>query len=107
MTSRAVIPSSEFSGAISYHRIAQSNHYRCIQDPGTEDDLEKMTTDKSTVADTTPAAGGLVTVLDWTGPNDPENPENWSAGKKAFHIAYVGIQCFVVYVGFRRSSGRC
>jgi len=55
--------------------------------------------EKSIGADATLTPEEAVTALDWTGPNDPENPENWSAGKKAFHIAYVGLQCFVVCVG--------
>lgn len=26
------------------------------------------------------------TALDWTGPDDPDNPHNWSAFKKAYHF---------------------
>ena len=26
------------------------------------------------------------TVLDWDGPDDPENPHNWPVGKKIMHI---------------------
>lgn len=36
------------------------------------------------------------TALDWEGKNDPENPENWSVGKKTFQILYIGFQCFIV-----------
>ncbi len=64
----------------------------------TNNDLEKMATEKSAEAGTAQRATKTVTALDWTGPDDPENPENWSIGKKAFHVAYVGLQCFVVYV---------
>lgn len=61
------------------------------------DDLERAVTEKSHHTSQGNATK-VVTALDWTGPDDPENPENWSSGKKAFHIAYVGLQCFVMYV---------
>ena len=59
-------------------------------------DLEKMATEKSREAGHPTTK--VKTALDWTGDDDEENPENWSTGKKAYHIAYVGLQCFVVYV---------
>lgn len=68
---------------LSAHMAANEDH-----------DVEKTVTER-------PEEGGqpaarVMTALDWTGPDDPENPENWSTGKKAYHIAYVGLQCFVV-----------
>ena len=57
-------------------------------------DLEKSQTQESK-ADTAEIQS-VTTALDWTGPDDPENPENWSTRKKAYHIAYVGLQCFVM-----------
>ena len=57
-------------------------------------DLEKMATEKSREAGHPTTK--VKTALDWTGDDDEENPENWSTGKKAYHIAYVGLQCFVV-----------
>ena len=40
----------------------------------------------------------VITAQDWTGDDDPDNSENWSSGKKAYHVTYVGVQCFIVYV---------
>ncbi|KAI1458457.1 MFS general substrate transporter [Annulohypoxylon moriforme] len=34
-------------------------------------------------------------IVDWDGPDDPENPLNWSSLKKGLHIAYVSL--FVLY----------
>ncbi|KAI0884383.1 MFS general substrate transporter [Annulohypoxylon maeteangense] len=34
-------------------------------------------------------------IVDWDGPDDPENPLNWSGLKKGLHIAYVSL--FVLY----------
>lgn len=42
----------------------------------------------------------ITTAQDWTGPDDPGNAENWSGGKKAYHVFYIGLQCFVMYVPF-------
>lgn len=67
-----------------------------------ETDLERALTEKSQHLDQ-PNATKIVTALDWTGPDDPEDPENWSSGKKAFHIIYVGLQGFVMYVLFLSS----
>ncbi|KAK5081633.1 hypothetical protein LTR05_007766 [Lithohypha guttulata] len=62
-----------------------------------EHDIERTATEQSPSTPHKPER--VTTALDWTGPEDPENPENWSTGKKAFHIAYVGLQCFVVTFG--------
>ena len=35
---------------------------------------------------------------EWSGPNDPEDPMNWSTAKKAYHSAIPSIYCFTVYV---------
>ena len=35
---------------------------------------------------------------EWTSPEDPENPLNWSKAKKAYHAALVSLYCFEVYV---------
>lgn len=60
------------------------------------DDLERAVTEKSQ-HETQESANRVVTALDWTGLDDPENPENWSGWKKAYHIVYIGWQCFVMY----------
>jgi hypothetical protein len=60
-----------------------------------DNDLERAMTEKSlhTGQEHTTKA---VTALDWTGLDDPENPENWPSTKKALHILYVGLQCFIM-----------
>ena len=37
------------------------------------------------------------TAHDWTGPDDPENPRNWSAAKKIYHVLIPTLFGFVVY----------
>ena len=34
--------------------------------------------------------------LDWDGPDDPENPMNWSLGLKTYHCLIPGLLCLVV-----------
>lgn len=58
------------------------------------DDIEKVATHQTQAPGV--VAKPVMTALDWTGPEDPENPENWPTGKKAYHIAYIGLQCFVM-----------
>lgn len=60
------------------------------------DDLERAITEKSRRS-VDGNVNKIVTALDWTGPDDPDNAENWSGGKKAYHVAYIGWQCFVMY----------
>jgi hypothetical protein len=38
-----------------------------------------------------------VTAQDWTGPDDPENPHNWSVSKRSFHTAMTSLYGFAVY----------
>lgn len=71
------------------------------------DDAERAISEK-THPSPQESAEKAVTAVDWTGPDDPDNPENWSGGKKAFHVIYVGLQCFVTYVivNFRGAIAR-
>jgi hypothetical protein len=38
----------------------------------------------------------VVTAQDWIGPNDPENPQNWSSSKKIYHAMIPTLLAFVV-----------
>ena len=38
----------------------------------------------------------VVTALDWTGPDDPENPRNWPLWQKIYHTIIPGLFAFVV-----------
>lgn len=35
---------------------------------------------------------------DWSSPDDPEDPMNWSTPKKIYHGAIPSVYCFTVYV---------
>ena len=35
-------------------------------------------------------------VTDWNGPDDPENPQTWSASKKMYHVLVPTMLGFVV-----------
>lgn len=37
-------------------------------------------------------------IVDWDGPNDPENPLNWPVQKRVAHIVFASGSCLMVYV---------
>ncbi|KAE8382247.1 major facilitator superfamily domain-containing protein [Aspergillus bertholletiae] len=41
---------------------------------------------------------GNITIVDWYGEDDPENPYNWSSTKKAWVVFVIGYYSFVVYM---------
>lgn len=41
----------------------------------------------------------ITSAYDWTGDDDPDNPLNWSVGKKIYHTLVPGLQAFVVTFG--------
>ena len=59
------------------------------------DSLKAVDADNGPGSAETSAAGQAV---GWNGLDDPENPLNWSAAKKAYHAAIPSIYCFTVYV---------
>ncbi|KAJ8075596.1 hypothetical protein PM082_021226 [Marasmius tenuissimus] len=38
-------------------------------------------------------------LVDWEGPNDPDNPRNWSTFKKGFVASCISLLTFSVYIG--------
>lgn len=58
-------------------------------------DLEKSVS-KSANGNNGPDGTQAAPVTDWDGPNDPENPQAWSASKKMYHILVPTILGFVV-----------
>lgn len=37
-------------------------------------------------------------IVDWDGPDDPDNPRNWSKGRKILNIALVSLSVLYSYV---------
>jgi len=62
--------------------------------PEKEMDLEKQPTHKSRTAGA--PVRRAVTAQDWEGPDDPENPHNWSTAMKAYHVIIPGLYGFIV-----------
>lgn len=46
-----------------------------------------------------PEKGKDVTLVDWWGPNDPENPINWSQPKKTFVAFQICLLTTSIYIG--------
>ncbi|KAL4941250.1 hypothetical protein BDV06DRAFT_223272 [Aspergillus oleicola] len=41
----------------------------------------------------------IPTLVDWGGPEDPENPQNWSTGRKTFVLFQICILTVAIYAG--------
>lgn len=46
-----------------------------------------------------PEKGRDVDIIDWDGPDDPENPMNWSQNKKFFVTFEICLLTFAIYIG--------
>lgn len=46
-----------------------------------------------------PEKGRDVDIIDWDGPDDPENPMNWSQNKKFFVTFEICLLTFSIYIG--------
>lgn len=46
-----------------------------------------------------PEKGRDVDIIDWDGPDDPENPMNWSRNKKFFVTFEICLLTFSIYIG--------
>ncbi|KAK4539456.1 hypothetical protein LTR36_010933 [Oleoguttula mirabilis] len=63
----------------------------------TDKDLEKAITAATDSAHE--AATRTTTAQDWTGPDDPENPQNWTLLKRCMHIFPIAFLGFAVTAG--------
>ncbi|KAF1983308.1 putative bicyclomycin resistance protein [Aulographum hederae CBS 113979] len=61
-----------------------------------EQDLGERDIEKASQHSTQGPATRVVTAQDWSGPDDPENPHNWSNLKKGYHVVIPGLFGFVV-----------
>lgn len=78
---------SEQSSSIFHNQHAD-------QDP--EKLLDKPIPDDKSEADTLPPD---FVIVDWYGPDDPANPQNWTQTKKAFVGLIIFLYTFIVYAG--------
>ncbi|PPJ55175.1 hypothetical protein CBER1_05424 [Cercospora berteroae] len=86
-TEKPAPPESDIESALEAHEMGST-------DDGTEG-AEHHAREKSKPADAErPPLTRVVTAQDWSGPDDPENPLNWSLLKKACHfwpVAFLGF----------------
>ena len=61
--------------------------------PEEHDSIDAIDTEKGPTSTETQAAAQTV---EWDGPKDPENPQNWSTAKKAYHAAIPSLYCYTV-----------
>lgn len=63
-------------------------------------DPEKGSGDDGVNGDRTPPEEQSPSVTDWTGPDDPENPRNWSKWKRRYHVLPPALISFSAYVPY-------
>lgn len=54
--------------------------------------------ERASVAEKTSEGPKDANVVDWDGPDDPENPMNWSSAKKTANLAIVSAMTLLSYV---------
>jgi multidrug resistance protein len=89
----ASLSDSSSSSSSSLSSPADQDH-----DLNNINNLEKASTQQTNHSNTA-SATHITTAQDWTGPNDPGNPRNWSFVKKMYHVAIIGLQCFSITMG--------
>ena len=78
----------------SVHQFAQFKAEKEL-----ERDASNNTTTSTVVNSSATDNGGYKSATDWTGPDDPGNPQNWSMRKKVYHSAVTAILSFAVTYG--------
>ncbi|KAI7235949.1 hypothetical protein KC343_g11394, partial [Hortaea werneckii] len=81
--------------------------FAAAEDPGDENDSQHQYTSHPDPEKTMnenahhdiPPASQFITAQDWTGPDDPENPHNWSLLKRCLHIFPIAFLSFAVTAG--------
>ncbi|KAH9009940.1 putative caffeine resistance protein 5 [Lactarius deliciosus] len=66
-------------------------------------DVRSVVSETTVIANTPAKAdaekGQDTLLVDWYGPTDPDNPQNWSSGKKAWVMFQTCLLTFAVYLG--------
>ncbi|KAI9430831.1 putative caffeine resistance protein 5 [Lactarius indigo] len=61
--------------------------------------VSEVTTIASSPANADPEKGQDTLLVDWYGPTDPDNPQNWSSWRKAWVVFQACFLTFAVYLG--------
>ena len=69
-----------------------------MHEPELPEDLEKATTQATRASHHEPVTK-IATAIDWSGPDDKENPQIWPHWKKAYHTFSIGFLAFAVTAG--------
>ncbi|KAI9430829.1 putative caffeine resistance protein 5 [Lactarius indigo] len=70
-----------------------------VPSPDVRSVVSETTVIANTPAKVDPEKGPDTLLVDWYGPTDPDNPQNWSSGKKAWVMFQTCLLTFAVYLG--------
>jgi hypothetical protein len=79
-----------------------SEHEHQLQDSG----LSQEANSSQDVETKPPTPQQNTSVTDWNGPDDPDNPHNWSTWNRVYHATIPALFGFAVYVS-QSSSQPC
>jgi MFS transporter, DHA1 family, multidrug resistance protein len=109
VTKLSISPSSSFERSNFVKRDEEavdslshehSLNTRCNQEQRIERTTTCNTGDQTRRMETKPnETKASYMIVDWYCEDDPENPQNWSSGKKAWVAAQITIYTFAVYIG--------
>ena len=63
-----------------------------VVDQGLDAEIDS---DKTDLADSPNLAGDSTYIVDWDGPDDPENPLNWTTARKAMMTTSIALITFL------------
>lgn len=86
------VPSSAPSRDESPHDDADTDVEKDVEKEGPADETARDSVDRRPVAPTPLQENP--NIIGWNGPNDEDNPQNWSRGKKAFVFAQICLLTF-------------
>ena len=91
--SNSPITQADSKGDVSRPAPLHVNRRSGVQSSDMEKGLEGVESPAS------PASKGVIRSDDWSGPDDPDNPFNWSLKQRIYHTTIPGVLSFVVTFG--------
>lgn len=81
------------------HGLSSAESTASMPEPEKAHSKREGSDEESDELEGTRTAQRIVTAQDWTGPDDPENPQNWPTWKKIYHTIPCALFGFVVTFG--------
>jgi MFS transporter, DHA1 family, multidrug resistance protein len=91
-------PKSPLNPSLQEENVPDEGSIEKHDDDDIDPPLSKSPAPTLTLANPAAAPGLDPYLVTWDGPNDPENPQNWSFRRKCINTAAIGLMTLCVYV---------